>query len=69
MNNQSDLDRAIGPDPRGPLLTNEEFEAAMKKVKKPEMPWERQRQQRAIDDDDRDWESFAGISSYRFGRD
>lgn len=63
MSNQSELDRAIGPDPRGPLLTNEEFEAAMKKVKKQEMPWERD-----IDDDDRDWESFAGISSYRFGR-
>lgn len=67
MSNQSDLDRAIGPDPRGPLLTNEEFEAAMKKVKKQEMPWERKLEQ-DIDDDDRDWESFAGISSYRFGR-
>ena len=68
MSSQSDLDRAIGPDPRGPLLTNEEFEAAMKKVKKQEMPWERKREL-DIDDDDRDWESFAGISSYRFGRD
>lgn len=67
MSNQSELDRAIGPDPRGPLLTNEEFEAAMKKVKKQEMPWERKLEQ-DIDDDDRDWESFAGISSYRFGR-
>lgn len=63
MSSQSDLDRAIGPDPRGPLLTNEEFEAAMKKVKPIKIPWDRD-----IDDDDRDWESFAGISSYRFGR-
>ncbi len=63
MSSQSDLDRAIGPDPRGPLLTNEEFEAAMKKVKPIKIPWDRD-----IDDDDRDWESFSGISSYRFGR-
>lgn len=67
MSNQSDLDRAIGPDPRGPLLTQEEFVAAMQRVKKQEMPWER-KLERDIDDDDRDWESFAGISSYRFGR-
>ena len=63
MSSQSDLDRAIGPDPRGPLLTNEEFEAAMKKVKPIKIPWDRD-----IDDDDRDWESFSRISSYRFGR-
>ena len=63
MSSQSDLDRAIGPDPRGPLLTNEEFEASMNKVKPIKIPWDRD-----IDDDDRDWESFSGISSYRFGR-
>lgn len=65
MSSQSDLDRAIGPDSRGPLLTHEEFVAAMQRVKKLEMSWERQR---TIDDDGRDWESFAGISSYRFGK-
>lgn len=57
----SELDQAIGPDPRGPLLTNEEFEAAMKKVKPLKIPWDRD-----PDEDDRDWEYFAGIGNFRW---